>query len=104
MIILTRRNSYVDKFRKYELIIDGKKCGKIRNNSEIKINLTEGTHTLYLLIDWCKSNELVITINENEDVLLECYPNSKGKSIFKNLFSFLNNTSHYIVLDWKSTI
>ena len=103
-MVVLRRNSRIDRFRSYVLYVDGEFCGRIKNNSKIKVNLPEGKHILYLSIDWCKSNEFIIYVEKNNEMFLECYPRNDGKSFFKNLFSFITNPSQYIVLDWNTTI
>ena len=104
MIVITRYNSRIDKFRSYVIHINGKAYAKIKNNSKVEIKLPKGEYEVYLSIDWCKSNKMTINVEENNQISLECYPYNMGKSFFRNLLSFLNNTNNYIVLDWNTTI
>lgn len=72
MLTISRDNVYRDKLRSYKIMIDGNcydeiKCGEIKN-----INLDPGNHTIYLKIDWCRSNKIDFTISENETVEFEC--------------------------------
>lgn len=104
MLVITRRSSFYDKFRSYTIYVNGEKYAKIGNNSKTEIDLPAGEYEIYLSIDWCKSNKLSINIEENQNIYLECYPRKKGKFPLKKIFSFLNNTDDYIVLDWDLTI
>ena len=72
MLTISRDKTYRDKLRSYKIMIDGNcydeiKCGEIKN-----INLDPGNHTIYLKIDWCRSNKIEFTISENETVEFEC--------------------------------
>lgn len=93
MLTISRDKTYRDKLRSYKIMIDGNcyeeiKCGEIKN-----INLDPGNHTIYLKIDWCRSNKIDFTILENETVEFECgNPISKWRILSPIIYiTFLKN-------------
>lgn len=72
MLTISRDNVYRDKLRSYKIIIDGNYCDEIKCGEIKNINLAPGNHTIYLKIDWCRSNKIDFTVLENETVEFEC--------------------------------
>jgi len=77
--ILVRRQQVFlqDRLRDYSIFIDGVEQGRIANNSEIKVAIAAGKHTVQLKIDWCSSASLEINVVDGENVILDCGPNCK---------------------------
>ena len=73
MLHLKRESrKYFDKLRKYKIIIDDSEVGIIGDDKIFTYNLDAGHHTIYLKIDWCKSNKLEFDVVENEFLEFEC--------------------------------
>lgn len=72
MLTISRDKTYRDKLRSYKIMIDGNCCDEIKCGEIKNINLDPGNHTIYLKIDWCRSNKIEFTISENETVEFEC--------------------------------
>ena len=104
MIKINRLNGYADKGRKYKVIVDDKQIGTIKE-SEIKcFDLSEGEHTIYLKIDWCRSNKIKFSINKDEIIEFDCDNSIRGWRIFLNLLyiTFLKNKYLWIKIKDKS--
>jgi hypothetical protein len=56
----------MNRLRRYDLLLDGKTVGKIKNDEIIELDISEGRHTLKGSIDWCTSNELDFNVSEGE--------------------------------------
>lgn len=93
MVIINRENVYIDRLRSYKIIIDGKCYDKIKDGEIKNINIGPGNHTIYLTIDWCKSNKIDFNISENETIAFECGNSMNGWRIIISLLyvTFLKN-------------
>jgi hypothetical protein len=84
-----------DRFRAYELVIDGVAIGRIRANEEATFSVEPGSHRVWMKIDWCRSDILDVTIAEGQRAKLICKPN--GSPLFLMLYVTLLR-SRYIDL------
>jgi hypothetical protein len=69
---ITRGKYYTDSLRAYKIIIDGETAGRIKRNEVIEVPITPGLHKVVLKIDWCRSNELEVKIEERQSLDLVC--------------------------------
>ena len=76
MIRITRENKINDALRAYKIYIDGTYRGDIRKDETKEFEVENGSHEVVAKIDWCRSNELCVDVN-NSIVELEV-GNSKG--------------------------
>lgn len=84
MLIISRNNSYADKARRYKVIIDENCYAEISNGERKNIDISPGSHTIYVKIDWCRSNKIQFNSLENKTVEFEC-GNSMNR--WRQLFS-----------------
>jgi hypothetical protein len=70
-ILLKRKKEWVDRFRKYKVFVDDVLVGNIKSGGDLKIKVSNGTHKIFLKIDWKSSNILVI-VKGNDAINLEC--------------------------------
>lgn len=91
-ISISRPHHYSDKLRKYKIFIDDIYIGDIANNEIKNFTISEGQHSLYFKIDWCRSNTLTIT-NDKSSKLFTVSPNITGwKGLFAIVYiTFLKN-------------
>jgi len=99
MIRLSRQSTYEDKFRNYEIIVDGIHYGDIGDGETKEIDIQHGKHSISLKIDWCRSNELIFVESENRLIEFQCGNSMQGLkkllilmyiSILKNKYLFIN--------------
>lgn len=81
MIQIKRKTRWDDRLRKYKIILDEEKIGTIRLKETFEYRLTPGKHTLYLKIDWCRSNKVEFEIQENETLTFKCGARAGGTKI-----------------------
>lgn len=93
IVTISRKKLYKDILRNYKIIIDGKCCDEIKDGEIKNINIGPGNHTIYLKIDWCKSNKIDFNVSENETIAFECGNSMNGWRILFSLFyvTFLKN-------------
>ena len=70
-ILLKRKKEWVDRFRKYKVFLDDVLVGNIKSGGDLKIEVSNGTHKIFLKIDWMSSNILVI-VKGSDVITLEC--------------------------------
>ena len=71
-IEIKREASWADRLRKYKVILDEKEIGSIRQKETFEFQTNPGLHTLYLQIDWCRSEKLEFEIRDNESLEFKC--------------------------------
>ena len=86
MIKINRIASYADKMRSYKVILDNKYLGEVHNNEIKDFEVEAGNHTIFLKIDWCRSNKVDFYISQNELIEFECANSMKG---WRLLLSFI---------------
>lgn len=90
MLTVKRVKEFRDRIRKYKVMVDEKEVGQLGVGESIDVDITPGSHEVYVEIDWCRSKKLTIDYTEGETVILEC-GNSMGG--FKILFSLVYVTA-----------
>lgn len=60
---------------------------------KLQTEITPGNHTIYLKIDWCRSNKLEFNIHGNKTIEFECGPSIKSLNILCGLIyiTFMRN-------------
>lgn len=104
MIRISRKSMSFDSFRRYKIYVDDKFCCSI-NDGEIKeINIDEGEHSIYLKIDWCKSNKLNFSIKDNQVLNFNCGNSMNGLKclLFLIYVTFLKNS--YLFIEYDNNI
>ncbi|MPM33947.1 hypothetical protein SDC9_80528 [bioreactor metagenome] len=93
MIKINRLSGYGDLARKYKVMLDDKQIGEIKDGESKCFQVEEGEHTLYLKIDWCKSNKVNFNASKDEEVEFECGGSMRGWKLFLGLIyiTFLKN-------------
>jgi len=72
MLSIKREASWANRLRKYKVILDGEEVGSIGESGTFEYPINPGLHTLYLQIDWCRSNKLEFEIENNEILKFKC--------------------------------
>lgn len=65
-IVIVRSNEYMNRFRGFDLYLNGQKLGDIFNGEKEEFEIPEGDHELVAKIDWCSSPVINFNINGNE--------------------------------------
>ena len=85
MIRITRVPPYFDMLRSYKIYIDGVYRGKIKIDEMQEFEVDNGSHTVCAKIDWGRSNELLVNVNDSI-VELEVGSAMAGRNLWKFLF------------------
>jgi len=65
-IIVRRERQFVDGFRKYKVILDGKRVGALRSGEKKEFETEPGRHSIQMAIDWGRSNTLEFNIGRDQ--------------------------------------
>ena len=76
-----RVKQFTDMARAYKIIIDRKHIENIRCGEEKELEIPEGKHEVFLKIDWCTSNALIIDATKDERAFL-CFNSLAGWKLF----------------------
>ena len=74
VLVIRRGDGWGDRFRSYDVLVDGARRGLVRAKQAISIELPAGEHTIELRIDLYSSPMLPVTLSE-AGLTLECGPN-----------------------------
>ena len=66
IIRIHRSNEYTNSLRSYQVYIDGRKSGTLRNAEVREFKVEPGTHSVVAKIDWASSNEVEVEVKEDE--------------------------------------
>ena len=65
-LIVKRKREWTNWTRTVGIYVDGSKVGFVRNGQAEAFELPAGEHTLKAKMDWCRSNDFVFSVAENE--------------------------------------
>ncbi|MGZ5875893.1 MAG: hypothetical protein ACXWKP_27775 [Bradyrhizobium sp.] len=68
---LVRPSLYVDRFRSYKILLNGKKAGRIGNDRTLEIVAPAGSITIEAKMDWTRSQPLTINTMPRQTFELE---------------------------------
>lgn len=101
MIKINRATGYVDKTRSYKVMVDEHQIGVINDGETKSFILPDGEHTIYLKIDWCRSNKLKFAIKEGETLEFDCGNALKGWKILLDMLYVTILKNHYLWIKTK---
>ena len=94
---LVRDSGWVDRFRKYTVLVDGVCVGKIANGGNFVHQVEPGEHTIRVEIDWCKTKRLSFVADE-APVAFSVRSNLRGWKMLL-VYAYLFLPSRWIVLE-----
>ena len=65
-LTIQRSSEYLNRFRNIEILVDGKRAGKVANGDSLQVEVPTGTHAIQARIDWATSNSVDLTASEGE--------------------------------------
>ena len=104
MLRISRQDEFRDKIRSYKIILDNTYCGDIKSGQVKSLDVTPGNHTIYLKIDWCRSNKVDFNISDNETIEFECGNAMNGWRILLSFIYITFLKSKYLWIKTKSEV
>lgn len=96
-ITVRRTTSYADRWRAYEVKVDGVVVGSVRARESVTVPVNPGKHSLVLRIDWCGSEQIDFEVQPGEHVFFDC-GSLAGWRIVLAIFYILFRTREYLWL------
>jgi len=83
--------------RGLKVYIDEDHVGSVARGSSSDFNVSPGTHKLYVKMDWCSSQPVVINLDKDEEVPFLAKPpgNNSVAVLFKPLFGRIFNFNDF---------
>jgi hypothetical protein len=88
-------HGYVDRWRSYEVIVNGKPRGELGRGEATMIEVDPGEVEMYMKIDWCRSRILRMTLDPGAEIRLLCRP----RSIFTAFYGITFGRNNYVQLE-----
>ncbi len=73
-VVINRESSLNYRARAFKVFVDGQHVDDIRNGQRVTLDVPAGAHRIQLKIDFYKSAELPVEVNEGQAVQLLCGP------------------------------
>lgn len=67
-------HGYVDRYRSYEVIVNGEAHSELRRGEKKTIEVEPGEIEVFLKIDWCRSRVLRLMVDAGSEIRLFCRP------------------------------
>jgi hypothetical protein len=86
--ITVRRGNdiWMDRNRRYKVTIDDQVMGQLRKNQSESFEVACGEHRVRIRIDFLKSNELTISVQEGQTLDVYCRGHGSLVALFNTLF------------------
>lgn len=98
-ITIVRTSQYVNGMREYGIYLDGQKVNVISDGETKAIEVSDGSHEIYLKIDWYKSQKLNINLSEGQELKLKCGSKITGMKQMFVLF-YIFSSGNWVYLDY----
>ena|SRR5437870_4112854 len=95
---LNRTKAFVDRYRDYTVLIDGKKVGKIGRGQVQKYPVAAGHHTIRVKVDWTGSKTLGFDVAAGEVREFTCRARPMGLAILELLRSIFQR-DRWVILE-----
>lgn len=97
-LTVLRDKGWVDKLRKYRIMLDGVEIGKLGEGAALHKQLTDGPHVIDAKIDWCGSQPLRIEA-QSEDKTVLVRSALRGWRVLLAVFYVIFNRRGYLILE-----
>lgn len=87
-IEVNRTSQYINKMRRFSVLIDGVEAGKIKDGERLRIDLQPGEHDIQVKINWCTSQTLRFILDEGEVLKFRCGSPVRGGRCSSRCFMY----------------
>lgn len=84
-----------DGLRTYKVILDGDEVGQLDSGESCRLQVSPGSHEVFLKVDWCRSEPLVVEVAKGETATLRCAPRA---NLLTDLYWITLGRKRYIEL------
>ena len=101
MLRINRSPEFKDKVRSYKVIVGDEFIGELKSGETKDFEVADGVHTIFLKIDWCRSNKINLNFTNNEIIEFDCGNSMKGWRVFFSLIYVSIFKNQYLWLKIK---
>lgn len=76
------RHGYVDRYRSYEVVVNGACQAELRRGESKTIEIDPGEVEIFVKIGWCRSRKLQLKVNLGSEARLVCRPRSVVTALY----------------------
>jgi len=98
LVIERSPKGWVDRFRAYEIVVNGQVRGELRPGETREVSVEPGEAGIFLRIDWCKSRTLRVHASSESETRLTCRP----RSIWTAIYGITFGRGNYVQLERTS--
>ncbi len=96
---IIRDSGYADRLRAYQVIVDSKQVGDLRDGQTKEFPVSAGQHQLSLKIDWCGSKTVLFSVAEGDTVTFHAKSSLRGAMVFAALWYALFDRHSYLTIE-----
>lgn len=82
-LIFERENQFVNKVRKYKILLNNEDTAEIKNGERKEIDVAPGSYKVKIMVDWSESKEVLVNVTEGETLQFQCGSRLKGLKVFQ---------------------
>ena len=71
-ILIERESQFISRMRSYKILANGKELGSIKDGEMREFPMEPGEYSLQLQIDWCKSKQIKVNIQQDGIIKFKC--------------------------------
>lgn len=90
VVVRRPKIAWRDRFRSYQILIDGQVCGRIRNGGELVVAIQPGRHEIQAKISWTGSKAVSFTAAPAADVDVRVAPAGDAKDAIRQVLGDSN--------------
>lgn len=98
IIKIIRAPAYADSLRLYKIMVDGEVREEIADGDSKAFTIEPGLHTIYVKMDWVRSNKIKFETANSETTTFECSSNITGSKIPLAAFYAIFLSTRYLKL------
>ena len=99
---IVRDSGYADRLRAYQVILDGRRVGEIKDGETQEFAIVPGQHQISLKIDWCGSKAIEFTVTGEERLTFQAKSNLRGPRVFAAIWYAIFDRNSYLLLEQSS--
>ncbi|MDR2223912.1 MAG: hypothetical protein LBE34_14425 [Flavobacteriaceae bacterium] len=93
-VIIRRKKSFIERFRNFNIYLDGDKVMSVKNGEQVVLNITPGKHLIIIKIDWNTSNSIIFELKEGQTIQYKVFVDG----FFRAFYHAIAKPNKYLVL------
>lgn len=95
---IIRTSAYADYLRHYKVLLDNEVICEIADSASKEFTVEPGEHSIYVKIDWARSNKINFNMGDEETITFECSSNIQGVRLLLAILYAIFRSNRYLKL------